>query len=265
MIEELRRTLGRLEAALATISDALVITDRTGQLLWCNLTFERLVRQARLFLVGRTITSLLPKDAEDQPLLSDPQLAGAATGSLRAVLCRDPLQAVVIEWRPVLSEPQPPLVFCIRDISADLSNEAMRLEVDRIAQERHHLETRVLTCAVTGLPNRLALEQRLDLVFRRLRDQRGQLSLLFCDLNGFKQVNDLYGHAAGDALLVTVGQRLQAALRADDFVARLGGDEFVVVSAGPATALEAINLAVRLLEELGRPWSLEGRILHPST
>ena len=266
LVARLRSTLGRLEAGLATISDALAITDRHGRLMWCNQAFEQLAGRPRLLLLDRAITTLLPPDAEGQPLLSPAQLDGQTTEgrNLRAVLRHEPLRAVAIEWKPVLSDPEWPLVFCIRDISADLTSEAMRREVLRIAAERRQLEEKVLACAVTGLPNRRALEQRLALAFGQLCDHPGLLTLLFCDLNGFKQVNDEHGHAAGDALLVTIGERLQSCLRAGDLVSRLGGDEFVVLSQGPSSPQEAMTLALRLLEEVGRPWSLEGRTLHPS-
>ena len=266
LIGRLRSTLGRLEAALAAISDALVITDADGCVLWCNQAFEALAQQPRLRLLGRSILAVLPCDAEGRPLLEAGQFSARSSQGAcqRVVLRHDPLLAVSIEWRPVLSEPERPLVFCIRDISADLASEAMRQEVDRIAAERERLEAQALACAVTGLPNRRALEERLALAFLGLRQQPGQLTLLFCDLNGFKQVNDQLGHAAGDALLAIVGQRLQSCLRASDLVARLGGDEFVVLSLGPHGREEALDLGMRLLEEVCRPWSYEDRPLQPS-
>jgi len=265
-VARLRSTLGRLEAGLAAISDALAITDRHGRMLWCNQAFEKLTGRPRLLLLDQAITTLLPSDVEGQPLLSRAQLEGQTSEGrhLRAVLRQEPLRAVAIEWKPVHSDPELPLVFCVRDISADLTSEAMRREVRRIAAERRQLEEKALACAVTGLPNRRALEQRLALAFGLLRDTPGTLTLLFCDLNGFKQVNDEHGHAAGDALLVTIGERLQSCLRASDLVSRLGGDEFVVLSQGPASPQEAMTLALRLLEEVGRPWNLDGRTLHPA-
>lgn len=266
LISELRRTLGRLEAALASISDALAITDRDGIVLWCNQPFEWLVQRGRLLLLGQSILAVLPRDVNGRPILAALPREGAESSGPRqqVLLARDPIKAVAIEWREVLSEPERPLVFCLRDISVDLTHEAMQREVIRIAEERHHLAEQVLVCAVTGLPNRRALEERLAQAFRRLAEQPGRLTLLFCDLNGFKQINDSHGHAAGDALLVTVGQRLQGCLRQDDFVARLGGDEFVVLSEGPRSRREAWDLGTRLQEALAQPWMLEEHTLRPS-
>jgi diguanylate cyclase len=266
MIGELRRTMGRLEAALACISDALAITDQEGALLWCNQPFERLVQRNRMQLLGRNIQTALPQDVNGQPILAElPSGGGDGIGSSRqALLAREPIKAVAIECRPVLSEPERPLVFCLRDISVDLTHEAMQREVRRIAEERHQLAEQVLVCPVTGLPNRRALEKRLGEAFGRLAERPGQLTLLFCDLDGFKKINDTYGHAAGDALLATVGQRLQGCLRQADLVARLGGDEFVVLSEGPRNATEAWELAQRLQQALTQPWMLDDRVLRPA-
>ncbi|MEB3331569.1 MAG: diguanylate cyclase [Synechococcaceae cyanobacterium] len=266
LIGRLRRTLGRLEAALAAISDALVISDAEGRVMWCNQAFEALTQRHRLLLLGQSIFAVLPPDADGRPLLQQDLIQPDvdAGGRQRTVLRHEPLQAVSIEWRPVLSEPERPLVFCIRDISADLASEAMRREVDRIAAERQRFAAQALACPVTGLPNRRALEERLANAFAALAEQPAQLTLLFCDLNGFKQVNDHYGHATGDALLQIVGQRLQGCLRSSDLVARLGGDEFVVLSEGPRCREEALDLGLRLLEAVCRPWIHEGRTLKPA-
>ncbi|MFM7313243.1 MAG: diguanylate cyclase domain-containing protein [Cyanobium sp.] len=266
LIRRLRSTLGRLEAALASISDALAISDAEGRLLWCNQAFETLATRHRLLLVGQSIFTLLPADAEGRPLLERMRIRPDSLegGRQQAVLREDPLLAVSIEWRPVLSEPERPLVFCIRDISADLASAAMRREVDRIAAERQIFEAQAMACPVTGLPNRRALEERLALAFAGLSQQPGQLTLLFCDLDGFKQVNDAYGHASGDALLQIVGERLKGCLRANDLVARLGGDEFVVLSHGPRCREEALDLGLRLLEGVCRPWIHGGRTLKPA-
>jgi diguanylate cyclase (GGDEF)-like protein/PAS domain S-box-containing protein len=81
---------------------------------------------------------------------------------------------------------------------------------------------------LTGLPNRAAFDRRLEEELER-RDPGDVLGMLFCDLNGFKDVNDVHGHAAGDSLLQLVAQRLGSVVRTSDPVFRLGGDEFVIL------------------------------------
>jgi len=115
--------------------------------------------------------------------------------------------------------------------------------------ERKEFEARLEHLAthdpLTGLPNRALLADRLSVALARA-DRAGQpIAALFVDLDGFKGVNDLYGHAAGDELLVQVAGRINDMTRPSDTVARLGGDEFVVVADG-LTEIDAIALAERL-------------------
>lgn len=96
---------------------------------------------------------------------------------------------------------------------------------------------------LTGLANRLLLMDRFEVAMRHARRNRKKFAVLMLDLNKFKAINDTYGHAAGDAVLVTVAQRLVSIVRESDTVARLGGDEFalIVESISERTQLEALG------------------------
>lgn len=140
--------------------------------------------------------------------------------------------------------------------------------VQRDVTARHlnerELKEQALLDAVTGLPNRRALGDRIALALGRLKRQEGQLAVMFCDLNHFKQVNDTHGHDIGDALLLTIGQRLRAALRPEDTVVRLGGDEFVIVCEGIHSEASALQMVRRLQSLLGEAIDHNGVVLHPS-
>ena len=110
---------------------------------------------------------------------------------------------------------------------------------------------------LTGLANRTLLRDRLEQALARSARKGGASGLLFVDLDNFKQVNDEYGHAAGDAVLVELGRRLQSAVRPTDTVARLGGDEFVVVCE-ELDEETAIGLGRRLHEALEQPVLIDG-------
>jgi diguanylate cyclase (GGDEF)-like protein/PAS domain S-box-containing protein len=111
---------------------------------------------------------------------------------------------------------------------------------------------------LTGLANRTLLRDRLEhALARSQREEERATGVLFVDLDNFKQVNDAYGHAAGDAVLVELGRRLRAAVRPADTVARLGGDEFVVVCE-EVDADDIMTLGRRLLAAVAEPLSVTG-------
>jgi diguanylate cyclase (GGDEF)-like protein/PAS domain S-box-containing protein len=119
--------------------------------------------------------------------------------------------------------------------------------------------------ALTGLPSRKLFMDRLGRALERTRRRRGlKVAVLFMDLDGFKNVNDSLGHETGDLLLTVVAQRLERILRPEDTLARFGGDEFVVLLEEVEGPEEAVLVAERIGEELGRPFVLEGRGLFAS-
>jgi diguanylate cyclase (GGDEF)-like protein/PAS domain S-box-containing protein len=123
------------------------------------------------------------------------------------------------------------------------------------------LRRQALHDALTDLPNRILLFDRLEQEVLFAAESDRPLGLVFLDLDGFKDVNDTFGHHFGDQLLRQVGPRLRAALRPTDTVARLGGDEFAVLLPGIAGAGAATEVAAALLAELARPFDIEGHRL----
>jgi diguanylate cyclase (GGDEF)-like protein len=121
----------------------------------------------------------------------------------------------------------------------------------RIGHMAHH-------DALTGLANRPLLHDRLSQAMNHAMRNQAAVAVLALDLNRFKEINDGFGHAAGDGLLVLVGQRLQAALRSADTLARVGGDEFVVVQTDVGQPMAASELCSRLIEVLAEPFELDG-------
>ncbi|HXX91561.1 MAG TPA: EAL domain-containing protein [Acidimicrobiales bacterium] len=111
---------------------------------------------------------------------------------------------------------------------------------------------------LTGLPNRALLDDRLSQAIASSRRTGTSLAVLFVDLDGFKVVNDLFGHHVGDQLLREMADRLAEARRSSDTVARFGGDEFVVVCPDVRTSAAACRIAEHLLEELSRPAMVDG-------
>jgi diguanylate cyclase (GGDEF)-like protein len=124
----------------------------------------------------------------------------------------------------------------------------------RIAHARSH----ALRDPLTGLPNRALLDDRIEQAIVRSRRTNEPFAVIVVDLDNFKDVNDVHGHAAGDAVLRALAQRFSAAVRESDTVARIGGDEFVVLSPTTGDDDEAAALVGRLRHALRKPFDVEG-------
>ncbi len=112
--------------------------------------------------------------------------------------------------------------------------------------------------ALTGLRNRLSFNAELDRAIQRAKRNHWRLGLMFVDLDGFKQVNDRLGHAAGDTLLIEIAKRLKNSLRSSDTLARMGGDEFVVLLEQTGTDGEIAEVAQKLLTAIQAPFEAFG-------
>ncbi len=147
-------------------------------------------------------------------------------------------------------------------LDARLQSTALRLTQSlqdsnlRLQAANDELQKRALSDALTGLPNRLHFEDRLRLARQRLDPAQGRLAVLFVDLDGFKPINDSFGHAAGDQILRSAAERLLQAARTPATVARVGGDEFLILLEGIAGEAEAVGVAQHVLAALSQPFGV---------
>ena len=143
-----------------------------------------------------------------------------------------------------------------------------RLSVVRDIRRRRASQARIDFMAhhdlLTGLPNRALLLDRLEFILATARRRGTQAAILFIDLDNFKTVNDSLGHAAGDALLKIIADRLPAALREVDVVSRHGGDEFLVVLPDLDNDQASVAVAEKLLATIAEPMELEGQSISVS-
>jgi diguanylate cyclase (GGDEF)-like protein len=112
---------------------------------------------------------------------------------------------------------------------------------------------------LTGLPNRLLLNDRLEQALRQFRRDGSPPVLLVLDLDRFKQVNDTLGHAGGDMLMQQVAERLRLLVREIDTVARIGGDEFAIIQHGARHQRDIGRFCERIISAIGKPYDLEGQ------
>lgn len=133
----------------------------------------------------------------------------------------------------------------------------MQKDYEEVKESEEINRRLAVTDSLTGLPNRIALLKKLTALLDD-GEQRRNYALMFLDLDGFKNVNDTYGHTVGDQLLIATGKKLRAAVRGDDMVARIGGDEFVLLIKCTTGQTGAATVAAKLVGEISKPVKIDG-------
>jgi len=128
-------------------------------------------------------------------------------------------------------------------------------DISAYKEHQHQLERIAHYDALTGLPNRVLLADRMRQGIAQVQRRKQLMAVAFLDLDGFKTINDKYGHEAGDQLLVAVSTRMIQALREGDTLARIGGDEFVAVMLDVPDVGASVNMLTRLLEAVAQPFT----------
>ena len=237
--------------------DAIFIADHQHRLLRVNPAGLALLGQSVQPLLGAEVATLFAADNAPE-FIEQVQAAWQQEGVWRGDLLLSRLLAtdcpVHLSWVPLRNE----------DGDEDGDGEAapsqsigfMRdLTAQQFAQKR--INELAYSDALTGLPNRLLLSQRVAAAMQEALPEQVPFAILFLDLDRFKIINDSLGHAFGDRVLQLVSARLQACLRRIDVLCRLGGDEFVVYLHG-ANAEAGEMVAQRIQEEMHRPFTLDG-------
>jgi diguanylate cyclase (GGDEF)-like protein/PAS domain S-box-containing protein len=248
---ELQQARNMLRAVVENIPEMLVVKDaRTGHYVYVNRAGEELLGACKEDLIGKTTEEIFPKDladvivARDREALRTGQLkvdfhvARTLDGRVRDVASK----RVAIGGKG--SEPEY-LLTVIEDVTERKRNET------RIAHLAHH-------DPLTDLANRASLNTKLAETVEQTAAANGEFALLCMDLDRFKEVNDLYGHAAGDKVLLEIVRRMTEAV-GKTFLARLGGDEFMAICIDSPTRAAAAALAERLVDAMSDDIDCDGR------
>ena len=250
-----RRAQARAEAFLEAAPDATLVVGADGRIVLINRRAESTFGYSRDEMLGQPIEMLLPENMRGvHPRLREgfakrPKARTMGSGLELSARRRDgSLLPVDVSLSPVETPDGTLIIAAVRDVSTQ-----------REAQEQ--LRHQALHDALTGLPSRLLLLDRLGQGIAGLSRHPGSLALLYVDLDRFKQVNDQRGHEVGDQVLIRTAERLAQAVRPQDTVARLGGDEFVIACGDLAGQVEALALAERVEEAVRQPIDIgESRI-----
>ena len=251
--------LSRSESDLGAIYDAMacgvVVRNAAGAVVFANAAAKRIFGRPPDELDGVAAPGEDGRVREDGTTMPDdevPNVAAQARGEpIRNVMMGMVRADGYVRWLLVDAVPIKDASGHVREVVSSFTDVTDRKKAE------HELERQALHDTLTGLPNRSLLLDRLEQALRTARRLATPLALLVMDLDRFKEINDTFGHRAGDLLIGEVAQRIMADLRETDTVARLGGDEFALILPG-ADEGGAGHVAQKIIAALQRPFEIEG-------
>ena len=274
--EKLQRSKDFLHQILNTIPDPVFVQDRTHRWVVLNQAYGRFIGADIEDLIGKTVYDVFPQQEADAFYQADEQVLRQQHEQEYEETLTDLFgKTYSIATKRSLhrdTEGNLLLVGVIRDITLRKSlEESLRRTTQELSQSNQELresQTQLYYLAnhdpLTGLPNRQLFQERLQQSIEWAASGSRIVALLFIDLDGFKQVNDSFGHGVGDQLLKSVAKRLIASLRASDTVARLGGDEFTVILTAVPGELEVMRVAQKIIDTLALPYNFDGQLVRVS-
>lgn len=257
---QLEESAAELRAILENAQDAFIAADEHGHIVEWNRQAELLLGWPRDTVMGRSMAELIiPSDMRAAHNHGMAQFLKDGTSVV--INNRIELQALHRDGHEL---PVEITVGHVKRQSGHLFIAFLHDITERLAF-RDQMRELALTDVLTSLPNRRAFSDRLPEGMMRARRAHQLLALFFMDLDGFKGINDRYGHEAGDELLVEFARRLQASVRDVDTVARLAGDEFVVILENLQSQQDAIMVAEKILHAIREPFELTHSTVHISS
>ena len=231
--------------------EGILVAEADGRILSVNPAFTTITGYAADEVVGKTRDLLQPDSAEFDPS-SETNDALARHGQWSGeTWSRRKDGSAFRQWQTITT------------IASSMGGPDRHVQVFSDITERWRNDERARHLAfhdaLTDLPNRALLIERLDRLINLTRREARRVVLMFLDLDGFKSVNDRFGHAVGDAVLGAVAKKLQSQVRQTDTVARLGGDEFVILLDNPETLEQVEQIARRTILMLGQTMVLDGQ------
>jgi len=251
MQDQLLATETRIRAVTDSVADTIITIDERGVIETINPAAEKLFGYSVQELLGKNINMLMPEPERTQ---HNEYIAGyLQTGNANILGMTRELAGQRKDGSVF------PMEVAISEMVMGDSRYFIGILRDITERKEHmaQLEYQALHDALTGLPNRTLLADRLEQAIRTAKRERKQLALVIMDLDHFKEINDTLGHENGDRVLKDVAHRMKKVLRSSDTVARLGGDEFAVLLPS-ADLAHASQLSAKLLYVLEQPFELEG-------
>lgn len=238
------------DSVFASSSEGIIVTDVNSLIVKVNPAYTSLTGYMLEDVLGHT-PRLLRSGIHDQAFYDEMWQTIAETGQWQGEIWNRRKNGELFPGNLAIS--------CVRGADAQVTHYVgMLSDITQQKQDRDRLEDMATHDALTGLPNRISLSIKLHQALVNARNHNRLVAVCFVDLDGFKPVNDQYGHETGDRVLIEIANRIKHAIRASDSVARIGGDEFVILLAEFAN-IDEIEIAIeRILDMLRQPVHIEG-------
>ena len=237
-----------LEGIINTVADGIVTVDKNGIVQTFNPAAERIFDFKADEVIGKSIRQLVP-DPVAKKLGQEAGQGWHDILSMGEELMGMRKDGVAFPMEASVSEMQQGEGVAYASVVRDIT--ARKRAEEHIRHLAHH-------DSLTGLPNRFLFGDRLEAAITRADRHQTRIALVFIDLNKFKPVNDTYGHAVGDMVLIGVAKRLSNCLRKTDTVARIGGDEFVAILEEISGEKEIRRLVSKIMVAVAAPESIDG-------
>lgn len=241
---------GKIDALLPKIMDLLLdpvcVVDEEGYFVFISAACERLLGYKQEELIGSRMIDLVHEEDRERTLAAADRImqGDSHINFENRYRCKDG-RIVHIMWSARWCDENRVRIAVARDVTA------LKRAENRLRHMAYH-------DALTELPNRPLFQDRFDMALRRARRDGERVALLYLDLNGFKAINDRYGHEAGDLLLREVARRIVRCVRESDTVARVGGDEFTVLLTNIRGWDSIWTVIERIRAAMGEPFEFDG-------
>jgi diguanylate cyclase (GGDEF)-like protein/PAS domain S-box-containing protein len=247
-ITERKRTESKLQLAASVFTHAregIIITDMDANIIDVNNTFTQITGYSHEDVVGKN-PRILQSGRQHAEFYADMWMAlmkqGFWSGEIWSRRKNGEMYASLLT------------ISAVRDANGrTLNYVGLFTDITPMKEQQRQLEHIAHYDPLTNLPNRVLLADRLQQALNQCQRRQKMLAVVYLDLDGFKDVNDRYGHRVGDDLLVTVSQRMQDAVREGDTLARVGGDEFVAILVDLVQMADCEQVLDRLLTAASKP------------
>jgi len=247
----LRESEERVRLAAHVFTDTqegIVITDPEARIVEVNASFSRITGYEREEVLGEN-PSLLKSGHQDRAFYQDMWQSIKSNGHWSGEVWNRRKDGQVYAEHLAIST--------VYDDAGEVSH-YVGVFADITPQKEHEkqLERIAHYDALTSVPNRVLLSERMGWAIEQTKRDSSSMAVCYLDLDGFKPINDQFGHESGDHLLVEISRRIKNCLRGNDTIARIGGDEFVLLLLGIKRVEECETALRRLLEAISRPWPI---------